>query len=136
MKKTTANPHFLQDAADYLVANGYTMEEGRIATDAVMFLKGDLAVAVYGDNADFLRINPKEERSRGQFTRVHAFTGIDGLEIFEWMLLFHVTSTVPLKQFIRQVKKESSGQIHPLFQEIFERHFRIGTNHDAVPLNY
>lgn len=105
-QKSSQNHCFLEEAGDYLEANGYQRSEGKLVDNALYFLKDGNGVVIYGDNVDFM-VSTEEEpgQRRAGFVRHMALAGIAGLDIFKWMLLFHVTDTVPLQGFIKTATK-------------------------------
>ena len=129
----TINPHFLEEAGDYLVATGYKRMDGQTT---LTFSNGNKAVMILGDNADFMIYDDGEDgQRRARFHRYMQFSGIDGLDMFKWMLLFHITDIVPMQQFVQKEKKEAPADVTGFMVQINE-YFRIGDNKDAVPINY
>jgi hypothetical protein len=130
------NQCFLQEAGDYLEANGYSRKAGELVTGCLYFFNGTKAVMVYGDNVDFLIHDDGEpdQRSVG-YRRYMAVTSISDLDLFKWMLLFHIADVVPLKQFMKEAKREVPADVTGFMVQIFD-HFRITENHNAVPLGY
>jgi hypothetical protein len=131
VQQTKRNQCFLEAAGDYLVANGYKKHESSYINGSIRFEKGDTAVIVYGDNVDFLTWNNGEAgQHKGGYSRFMAVTSIASLDIFKWMLLFHIADVVPLAQFIKEARKEETtagGFTVKLYD-----HFRV----NAVPINY
>lgn len=131
---------FLEEAGEYLEANGYLRRDGELAVNTIYFTskKADKAVVVYNDNVDFMVFNDGEEgQQRSGYRRYMAHTGIADLDIFKWMLLFHIADVVPMKEFIKEARKEDPagvGVINDVFVQIFD-HFRT-ENHNAVPVGY
>lgn len=139
VQQTKQNACFLQEAGDYLVSNGYKKSEGSYVNGATYFIKGDKSVIVYGDNVDFLiRDEGEPDQRRPSNSRYMALTGISELDLFKWMLLFHIGDIVPMQQFIKEVKKQDPAGVKALngvFVTIFD-HFRAVDNHGGVPINY
>lgn len=136
VQQTQQNKCFLQEAGDYLVANGYKQSEGSYVNGAMYFTKDDKSVIVYGDNVDFLiRDEGEPGQRKPSNSRYMAHTGIADLDLFKWMLLFHIADVVPMQQFISQARKEVPAQVNEVFVQIFD-HFRINENHNAVPIGY
>lgn len=135
-KAKRQNPFFLVEAGEYLEANGYTRTEGEMVAGTIYFYKDGKAVMVYNDNVDFMITDDGEpDQRKPGYSRYMALTGISDLDLFKWMLLFHMADIVPLKQFIREARKEAAGNVQDVFLQIFD-HFRITENHNAVPLGY
>jgi hypothetical protein len=139
LQNSIENPHFLQEAGEYLEANGYIKKEGSLVNGTIYFFKGDKGVVVYNDNVDFVIYDDGEpDQRRSGYTRYMQVTGISDLDLFKWMLLFHITDIVPMSQFIGRARKELSGDVAALngvFVQLFD-HFRVGENHNSVPVNY
>lgn len=130
------NPHFLEEAGDYLVAAGYKPSDGQQLNNALYFFNGSKAVVVYHDHVDFMIYDEGGEgQRRAGYHPYMQFTGIDALDMFRWMLLFHIADVVPLRQFIKDVKKEEPADITGFMVQIFD-HFRATEDHNAVPVNY
>lgn len=133
------NPCFSKEAGDYLVANGYTRRDGQHITGTIYFFKGDKGLIVYGDNVDFLvRDEGEPDQRNAHNSRYMALTGISDLDMFKWMLVFHIADIVPMQQFIQAARKEVPGEVpalHNIFKTAFD-HFKVTDNHNAVPVNY
>lgn len=124
------NPNFLDEAGDYLIANGFKFkQEGR----AFHFVKGDVGVFIMGDSADFLRLNEGEEFQRASrlepILQVTRIGNIDNL--FDWMLLLHVSDVIPINKFVAAVRRTGIDPIGDLM-----RHFRVTEDKDSVPVAY
>lgn len=127
MEKVT-NPFFLEEAGEYLEANGYERTEHSFFSNVIFFRRGDRGIAVMGDNVDFLVFDEGEpEQRNAHFARCHSFTGISDLDLQKWIFLFHIADIVPLKEFVKQVRKEPDGekQVEDLFAH-FGQLFRPG----------
>jgi hypothetical protein len=139
VQQSSTNPCFLEEAGDYLVANGYSRKDGQHLNGCIYFFNGDKAIMVYNDNVDFMVYDDGEEgQRRAGYYRYKAHTGIADLDLFKWMLLFHIADIVPMQQFIQAARKEVPEKVAALndvFVQIFD-HFRITENHNAVPLGY
>jgi hypothetical protein len=136
VQQTKQNECFLQEAGDYLKANGYTRSEGEYVNGCIYFTKADKSVIVHGDNVDFLiRDEGEPEQRKPSNSRYMALTGISDLDMFKWMLLFHIADIVTMQQFITQARKEVPAQVNEVFVQIFD-HFRITENQNAVPIGY
>lgn len=102
MQVNPKNPLFLDEAGAYLEANGFMQAEGMHTS----FFKNDKAIIITGDSIEFHGLaddDPDQQAAR--MILLHRFTGISCMSVFEYMLLFHITGMVPLKEFIRNVKK-------------------------------
>lgn len=138
VQQSTTNPCFPEEAGEYLEANGYLRSEGDLVANTIYFTakKGDKAVVVYNDNVDFMVYDDGEEgQRRAHYSRYMAHTGIADLDIFKWMLLFHIADVVPMQQFIKEARKVEPAGVNEVFVQIFD-HFRISENHNAVPIGY
>jgi hypothetical protein len=103
--QTQTNPFFLNEAGDYLEANGYTRKEGELVTGYTYFFKNGKGVVIYNDNVDFMIHHDEEHGQRkAGYSRYMQLSGIADLNIFKWMLLFHIADIVPLKEFIRETR--------------------------------
>lgn len=132
VKNNSTNPHFLREAGDYLVANGYTRTDGELVTNTLYFYNGQRAVVVYNDHVDFMIYHDEEKgQRRAGYHQYHSFTSIGDLDLFKWMLLFHITEVVPMEQFMPREKREVSEGGPGFLLQVFE-HFRT----DKVPVNY
>jgi hypothetical protein len=132
----TNNPCFLEEAGGYLVANGFARAERSHLNGNISFTKGDLRIIVYGDNVDFLTSDAGEPDQRNaHYSRYMAHTGIGDLDLFKWMLLFHIANVVPLKRFIEEARKVDLAGVEGFTVQIFD-HFGVTDNHNAVPVNY
>lgn len=131
VQQTKHNACFLKEAGEYLKANGYATSGASHINGGIRFERGDTAVIVYGDNVDFLTWNDEEaDQRKSGYSRYMAVTSIADLDIFKWMLLFHIADVVPLSQFIKEARKAeptAGGFTVQLFD-----HFRV----NAVPINY
>lgn len=126
VQQTKQNHCFLDDKT-----SGTTYING-----SIRFEKGGTAVIVYGDNVDFLTWNDGEPGQRAAgYSRYMAVTSIADLDLFKWMLLFHIADIVPLKDFIKEAQKECLDDVRGFTVQLFD-HFRISENHNAVPVNY
>lgn len=136
VQQTKRNQCFLEEAGEYLKANGYKITGNAYINGSIRFEKGDTAVIVYGDNVDFLAWDDGEPGQRGEgYSRYMALTSIADLDLFKWMLLFHIADIVPLKDFIKEAQKECLDDVQGFTVQLFD-HFRVNANHDAVPINY
>lgn len=136
VQQTKHNQFFLQEAGEYLEANGYTTTGSSYINGSIRFEKGNTAVIVYGDNIDFLTWNDGEPGQRAAgYSRYMAVTSIADLDIFKWMLLFHIADVVHLQQFIKEARRQDPGDIDGFTVQVFD-HFRVNDNHNAVPINY
>jgi hypothetical protein len=131
VQQTKQNECFLKEAGDYLVANGYTTSVSQF-NGSIKFVKDDKTVMVFGDNIDFLTWDGDR---KPRLKLYMAVTNIADLDIFKWMLLFHIADVVPLKQFLNEAKKECLDDVQGFSVQIFD-HFRVVDNHNAVPVNY
>ncbi|MGB8191043.1 MAG: hypothetical protein WCF67_03945 [Chitinophagaceae bacterium] len=107
------NPNFHEEFGQYLKENGYL--PGSQLTDVIYYFKKDHGIMITGDSVDFA-VFPQGETSKGKpgCSRYAAFTGINQLDIFGWMMLLHITGAVPLKQLIRESDKDSISLIKNL----------------------
>jgi len=130
------NPNFLKEAGEYLVANGYSNKKNVLT---LYFYKGDKGVIIYNDKVDFIVYDDGErDQCKPGYSRYMAFTGISDLDIFKWMLLFHIADIVPMQQFIQAAKKEVPGDVKTMggwIVQIFD-HFQVTGDHNALPVNY
>ncbi len=130
VQQTKQNACFLEAAGDYLVSNGYTRSAASHINGSIRFIKGDTLVIVYGDNVDFLTSDAGEPDQRNaHFSRFMALTGISELDLFKWMLMFHIADIVPMQQFIKEAKKEEPADVTGFIVQIFD-HFK------AEPISY
>lgn len=112
-KKQSPNPNFHPEFGDYLKANGFT--PGSQLTDVIYYFKKEHGIMISGDSVDFARFAQGEKtKGRPGCTRYAAFTGIQQLDIFGWMMLLHLTGAVPLKQLIKEGEKDSLTLIQSL----------------------
>lgn len=131
------NPLFVEEAGEYLIANGYIASDGVLNPNTTYYFKQGKGVVVFGDKVEFILHHDEEPMQRLEgYQRYMSFEGISELMIFDWMLLFHIADIVPLKQFIKGVIKEGVNVtadeiLGPLF-----KHFRVTENREAVPENY
>lgn len=130
------NPFFLEAAGEYLEANGYKRSDGELVNNAIYFFDGKQAVVVYNDHVDFMTYDNGEPGQRREgYSKYMSFAGIADLDIFKWMLLLHVADIVPLKQFVKEVRKESPTDVVGFVNQMLG-HFRVAEDRNAVPINY
>lgn len=124
------NTHFCWEAAEYLEVNGFKMSEGDLIKETLYFVKGDKAVVIYNDNADFLIHHGEEPEQRAKgFSRHMSITGISHMTLLDWIFQLHVGDMVPLQQFIKGVIREGVrveaedllGALFPLVSKIADR---------------
>lgn len=132
-KLTPHSPFFPESAGEYLELNGWEPGAGSEFVGQY-YIKGDEMITLQVNFIQFLTHQDEANGQKAGYSIRHSFSGIGDLSEFNWMLLFHITGAVPLRQFVKVARKES--QIHPLFEEILHRHFRIGQSHDSIPENY
>lgn len=131
------NPLFVEEAGDYLIANGYIASDGVLNPNTTYYFKQGKGVVVFGDKVEFLLHHDEEPMQRLEgYQRYMSFEGISELEIFDWMLLLHIADIVPLRQFIKGVIKEGVNVtadeiLGPLF-----KHFKVTDDREAVIENY
>ena len=118
-----------KEAGQYLIANGFSHSRmfGR-TSNTHYFHKGDIGVVFYGDSADFVI------KSANGLKRKMSLTCISSLNLFDWMLMFHVAKVVPLKSFIRS-SANAGKDVHGAMTQLFE-HFRVMDNHESVTVDY
>jgi hypothetical protein len=93
------NPNFNAAFGQYLKSNGYMPGLQSEFSDTIYYFKKDHGVMITGDSVDFGIFPEGEDGQRKPgCSRYAAFTGISQLDISGWMLLMHITGTVPLKQ--------------------------------------
>lgn len=124
----------IEEVENYLIANGYSMNNGAFIPDTKYFFRGEQGVVIYKEIADFIMYGP-DATGKQSYKRTMLVTDIQKLKIFDWMLLFHLAGIVPLRQFISNVRKEIQLDASDLLTPIME-HFRVLDNHESVPLNY
>lgn len=128
LQKENQNPCFLEEAGEYLEANGYKRSEGSSLPGATYFFKKELGVVVYGDNADFIIYDEGEPDQRREcYRRYMCITDIARLDIFKWMLLFHISDTVPLQDFIKSIPAENKAISKRMWEQILR-----GTNNFSL----
>lgn len=139
IKQTIENPCFLKEAGEYLEANGYTRKDGQRVSGTLYFFNGAKGVIVYNDNVDFVIHDDGEpDQRRPGYSRYMALTGISDLDMFKWMLAFHIADIVPMQHFIQAARKEVPADVAALnsvFVTIFD-HFKVTDDRNAVPVNY
>lgn len=127
------NPCFLADAGEYLEENGYKRSEGAFFSKTIFYYKDSRGVAISGDSADFVTYGPEDpERIMPGFNRYMALTGISHLNLFNWMLAFHITDIVPMQHFLKSVQ-EQAPQVD-LIADLFSHFNQV--HHKPIPVSY
>lgn len=99
------NPPMLVDAGDYLIANGF--EEHIGSAGKIIFVKDDMHIFIENDCASFLIYQMEDTGQRSaHYDTFQSHTGISNFNLFDWMLVFHITRAVPLKKFIQKAKQD------------------------------
>jgi hypothetical protein len=75
-----------------------------------MFIKDDKAVLLYADKISFREYDPAHDDT--EFSEYASFQGTNILNTIDFIYLFHITSIVPLKHFIKDVKKSNLTHLH------------------------
>ena len=132
-----SNPCFNDEAGQYLEAAGFIRSDRKFINDAIYFFKDGVGVIIYNDNVDFVQQHDGEPGQRnGEFKRFQSFTGISALTLFDWMMLFHITKVVTMREFMNSVIKEG---VHfstaDLLGDLF-KHFQVTEDKNAIPLGY
>lgn len=97
------NPYFNEEKAAYLTLNDY-VEKTSAHVPAVHFYgSGEkIRVTVCGNQVDVF------DNVNGFYQLKHSFFGVDALDIFSFMLLMHITGSVPLQQFAANVRQANA----------------------------
>lgn len=88
--------HFSNEAAEYLLANGFTKTENLLSTD---FSKNDISIMVEYNQLSVYR--------EGKYKPVllHSFYGFEGLDFSNYVWLFHITGALSIKEFKANMEK-------------------------------
>lgn len=97
------NSNTLEEVSDYLVANGFFRKEKNLT--GTMFIKDDKSVLIYADKISFREYDPRHDDI--EFAEFASFEGINILNTVDWIYLLHITGIVPLKQFLKNIKREN-----------------------------
>lgn len=131
-----SNPNFCEEAGEYLEANGYEREDARFFTNSIYFMRGGIGVIIYNNKAEFMcRHDGDDDRKEG-YSQFAAFEGISQLELFDWMLLFHITGIVTLKSFVKNVKEQCPEEGPMAFMNSIMKHFQIADTPKSIPVAY
>jgi hypothetical protein len=137
METKTTNPHFLDEAGEYLEAHGFRRGESVTKPGQVFyFLNYDKAVEIRGNRIDFAMYHPGDDDRSGEFKTYASFTGIEQLDLFGWTLLFHLTGIATIRDMIKGAIQEGVRfSAEDVLKGVF-RHFRVTGDRNAVPENY
>jgi hypothetical protein len=99
------NPHFSEEAGEFLLLNGFTCNTKK---DALHFRSGYTLLIVRMDTVDHYEYNPQEEDEAERWIFCQSHTGIAKLNVFGWIMLMHVMDVVSLPKAIANAKKEGA----------------------------
>lgn len=123
LNNSNYNPAFPQDVSDYLEAHGFKTGCGIKFHNRIYFFKNDMIVVLKGDTIDFLIFNDEEKDKRIADYSVHAsFRHTASLSFTDFVLLFHITGFIPIKQFINCVKRTNPEAVVQLIKEFSAEH--------------
>lgn len=84
---------------EYLLTNGYRCyNEGK----ALVFSNAFTKIYVRHDNIDVFSFKPEETEGKWVYTQTH--TGIQQMEVVNFMLLMHAMNIVSLSQYLKNTK--------------------------------
>ena len=135
-KPRTKNQLFLEDAADYLLANGYKKSNSLEIGTAEYYFSHDLVVEIRGDKMEVATYVAGDTDRNAEYKTLHSVTGIGCFDMAAWIFLFHITGVVPIRAFIKGLIKEGvfmNGE--DVFKSVFA-HFKVTGDHNAVPTCY
>lgn len=119
---------FTAEYSDYLVANGYSREDGQ---KGIHFTKADVKMIVRYDTVDVFVHHLEEPGQRcAEWSFYKSFTGLSMLNQFSFFMLMHVLEVVPLQQFIKRARNEGMS-VEDLGAALM-KHFRV----NEVPAAY
>lgn len=123
LNNSNYNPAFPQEVSDYLEAHGFRTGHGVKHPNRIYFFKNDMTIAMRGDTLDFLIFNDEEPDQRIADYSVHAsFRHTASMTFTDFVLLFHITGFVPMKEFIACVKKINPDAVVELIKEFSAEH--------------
>lgn len=117
-------------------ANGYERMDAKFFTNSIYYVRGGIGVIIYNDKAEFMcRHDGDDDRSAG-YSQFAGFEGISQLKLFDWMLLFHITGVVTIRNFANRVKEEYPEEGPLAFMNSIMKHFQISDSPKSVPVAY
>lgn len=137
-KLTQPKQHlFLDEAGEYLEAHGFKRAESHVQPGAaIYFMNGRTAVEIRGDKMIVAVYHPGDEDRNGEYKDVHTFTGIGQLDLFGYMLFFHITGVASIRSLAKGAMQQGVRfSPEDVLREIF-RHHKVTDDREAVPINY
>lgn len=134
---TPISHYFLEEAGEYLEAHGFRRADSPAAPgSATYYLNGSKAVEIRGNKLEVAYYHPGDDDRKGEFRTLHTFTGIEQLDLFGFMLLFHLTGVATIRQLAKGAMQEGV-RFNPdvVLNELFA-HFKVTEDREAVPMNY
>lgn len=125
-------PDYPESFAGYLEVNGYTKHTSNDLL-TVSFTNWPKVVMFQRDAAYFFEIHDGDDDRATEKSQYGMVDGLCQMDDFKFMLQMHIFDIVPMKDFVRRVKKESD--VHPIFQPMLETFFNHHTPAEH-PVNY
>lgn len=131
MYKQIINPGFNSEAAEYIMANGF-IDATEAGDGRITFLSNDLSIIIKNDRVDFVQYFDGDDDRLPDMKKFATYQGISSLGLFEWMLLLHISKVIPIKNFVKALKKEQPELTGAqMINDIF-KHFQVS----ALPTSY
>lgn len=89
------NNYFKPELGEYLIANGYRSVAP--AQNLIYFESKNRRLEIIEERINFYQFNPADPT---EVKIYYSFFGFANFNIFEWIMLLHITNTLPIREFL------------------------------------